>query len=86
MNNPFSQNIMNKMCLAPMVRMNTQPFRELCLQNNADFVFTEEIIDRKLIWCQRVVNEELGTIDFVSTRDHTLVFRTKASEKSKLIL
>lgn len=82
----FSQNIIGKLCLAPMVRMNTQPFRNICLKYGADFVFSEEIIDRKLIWCQRVINEELNTIDFVSTRDSTVVFRTKAEEKPRLIL
>jgi tRNA-dihydrouridine synthase 2 len=67
-----------------MVRMNTQPFRELCAK--ADLVFSEEIIDRKLIWCQRIENDALGTIDFVSTRDQSLVFRTRPSEKHNLIL
>ena len=55
--------------LAPMVRMNMLPYRELCLAHGADFVWSEEIIDRKLIWCKRIENQELGTIDFVSTRD-----------------
>lgn len=68
-----------------MVRMNTQPFRELCRQKGADFVFSEEIIDRKLIWCKRVENEELKTVDFVCQRDNTVVFRTKKDEKQKLI-
>ena len=72
--------------LAPMVRMNTLPFRELAIANGADFVWSEEIIDRKLIWCKRVENQELGTIDFVSTRDQVVVFRTRESEKRKLIL
>ena len=65
-----------------MVRMNTQPFRELC--KHADLVFSEEIIDRKLIWCQRIENQ--GMVDFVSTRDHSLVFRTRQQEKDNLIL
>ena len=42
--------------LAPMVRMNMLPYRELCLAHGADFVWSEEIIDRKLIWCKRVEN------------------------------
>ena len=64
------------MCLAPMVRMNTQPFRHLCTEYAADYVFTEEIIDRKLIWCRRVPNVDLGSIDFINTRENTLVLRT----------
>ena len=67
--NKFSQRMDKTISLAPMVRMNTLPFRELCLQQNADFVFSEEIIDRKLVWCKRVENKELDTIDFVNTRD-----------------
>jgi tRNA-dihydrouridine synthase 2 len=39
----------NKMMLAPMVRVGTLPFRLLCLDYGADFVYTEEIIDRKLV-------------------------------------
>jgi tRNA-dihydrouridine synthase 2 len=66
--------------------MNTQPFRDLCVSTGADFVFTEEIIDRKLIWCRRVVNEDLGTIDFINTKENSVVLRTCAAEKPKLIL
>ena len=82
----FNKRMYNTISLAPMVRMNTLPFRELCASNGADFVFTEEIIDRKLIWCKRVENKELGTIDFVSVRDQVVPLRIRESEKSKLIL
>ena len=82
----FSRNMDGKLNLAPMVRMNTQPFRELCSAQGADFVFSEEIIDRKLLWCQRVVNTHLNTIDFVHARDHGVVFRTRKEEKGRLIL
>ena len=84
--NQFSQNMDGKVCLAPMVRMNTQPFRDLCSAHGADFVFSEEIIDRKLLWCQRVVNVHLNTIDFVSARDQSVVLRTRSEEKGRLIL
>ena len=67
--NKFSQRMDKTVSLAPMVRINTLPFRELALAHGADFVWSEEIIDRKLVWCKRVVNHEMGTIDFVSTRD-----------------
>ncbi len=52
----------------------------------ADFVWTEEIIDRKFINAVRYENKELGTIDYVSPRDYSLIFRTLPSEKEKLIL
>ena len=51
--------------LAPMVRASTTPLRALALQYGADLVYTEEIIDRKITLCNRIVNKELGTIDYV---------------------
>lgn len=39
-------------------------------------MFTEELIDKKLLTCRRVVNEEYGTIDFVSNKDNAIVLRT----------
>jgi tRNA-dihydrouridine synthase 2 len=64
-----------KLYLAPMVRVGTLPFRLLSLRNGADLVYTEEIIDKKLVSSKRVENKELGTIDFVSQKDHTVVLR-----------
>ena len=51
--------------LAPMVRASTTPLRTLALSYGADLVYTEEIVDRSITTCDRVVNEELGTIDYV---------------------
>ena len=51
--------------LAPMVRANTTPLRLLALSYGADLVFTEEIIDRSILTCDRYVNESLGTVDYV---------------------
>lgn len=45
-----------KMILAPMVRTNAIPFRALALKYGADVVYSEEIVDRKIIGCRRVVN------------------------------
>ena len=53
-------------CLAPMVRLTTLPLRLLAVPYGADVVFSEELIDRKLAGCQRVVNARLGTVDFLS--------------------
>ena len=56
---------LNSEILAPMVRASTTPLRILALQYGADLVFTEEIIDRSITATDRIVNEELNTIDYV---------------------
>ena len=68
-------NILNKLILAPMVRVGTTPFRLLALNHGADLVFTEEIIAKKLIYCEKIFNKTLGTNDYVSTRDGQVVLR-----------
>ena len=60
-----------KLCLAPMVRVGWWPFRLLALRNGADFVYTEELIDKKLMNTNRVENTKLGTVDFVNPSDKT---------------
>jgi tRNA-dihydrouridine synthase 2 len=84
----FSDKVVGKLCLAPMVRMNTLPFREMALTYGADYVFSEEIVDRKFLTCVRVENELLGTIDYVTARDYALVLRLKKGpeEREKFIL
>ena len=51
--------------LAPMVRASTTPLRCLALEYGADFVYTEELIDRALIETTRIVNPELQTVDYL---------------------
>lgn len=46
----------NKIILAPMVRVGTLPMRLLALSFGADIVYTEEIIDWKLLKSERRVN------------------------------
>lgn len=48
-----------------MVRASTTPLRTLALQYGADFVYTEELVDRSISETIRVVNERLGTTDYV---------------------
>ena len=55
----------NTEILAPMVRASTIPLRILALKYGCDTVYTEEIIDRSILNTERVVNEELQTIDYV---------------------
>ena len=80
-------NLANTISLAPMVRMNTLPFRQLALTHGADYVFSEEIIDRKLISCVRLENSIINTIDYVVSKgDYGLVISLKPEERSKFIL
>ncbi|VUZ52463.1 unnamed protein product [Hymenolepis diminuta] len=71
--------------LAPMVRVTTHPMRLLALRYGATYVYTEEIIDFKLLRTTRFENEVLGTVDYVHA-DGTVVFRTSPEEKGKVIL
>lgn len=48
-----------KLILAPMVRIGTLPMRLLALDYGADIVYTEELIDRKLL---RSIRRENGKI------------------------
>lgn len=76
----------NKVILAPMVRVGTLPMRLLALQFGADLVYTEELIDWKLMKCKRKVNSVINTVDFVDPVDGNVVFRTCDKEKGKVIL
>ena len=75
----------SKVILAPMVRTATLPMRLLSLKFGAHIVYTEEIIDYKLIKCKRFVNSVLGTIDYIDD-DGVIVFRTCSAEKDRLVL
>ena len=46
--------------LAPMVKAGTLPLRLLALDYGADLVYTEEVIDFKMLRTRRVVNGESG--------------------------
>lgn len=74
-----------KLALAPMVRSGEIPTRLMALRHGADLVWSPEIVDKKLVKCERVENEALGTVDFVDA-NKKLVFRTCPSEeRGKLI-
>lgn len=60
--------------------------RLLAIEFGADLVYTEELIDWKLMKCQRKENRVLGTVDFVDPVDKNVVFRTCDKEKEKVIL
>lgn len=65
----------NKMILAPMVKIGTLPTRLLAIDYGADIVYTEEIIDFRLLRSTRIENELLETIDYIDETDETLVLR-----------
>jgi len=69
---------LNSEILAPMVRASTTPLRLLALSYGADLVYTEEIIDRSITSTDRIVNEKLGTIDYVKKLS---TFSKKAQKK-----
>ena len=79
-----------RVVLAPMVRAGTLPLRLLSLEHGADLVYGEEIIDRKIAKCERRVNRELGTVDFVipnngKGQDESVVFRTCPAEAGRVV-
>ncbi|XP_063529174.1 tRNA-dihydrouridine(20) synthase [NAD(P)+]-like [Cydia strobilella] len=76
----------NKLVLAPMVRIGTLPMRLLALRYGADIVYTEELIDWKFLRSKRRINGILNTIDYVDQTDGTIVFRTCAEEKDRVVL
>ncbi|CDF91321.1 ZYBA0S11-00188g1_1 [Zygosaccharomyces bailii CLIB 213] len=75
-----------KLVLAPMVRAGELPTRLLALKYGADLVWSPEIIDKKLIKCERQVNDKLGCVDYVKADASSPVFRTCPSlERGKII-
>ncbi|XP_014481075.1 PREDICTED: tRNA-dihydrouridine(20) synthase [NAD(P)+]-like [Dinoponera quadriceps] len=79
-------NYENKLILAPMVRIGTLPMRLLALDYGADIVYTEELVDRKLLRSIRRENDVLGTIDYIDNTDGTVAFRTCPRERDNVVL
>lgn len=75
----------NKLVLAPMVRVGTLPLRLLAAQYGADITYGEEIIDHKLVKCERRVNEHIGSTDFVEKGAENVVFRTCNQERNQVV-
>lgn len=71
---------LNSEILAPMVRASTTPLRLLALSYGADLVYTEEIIDRSITNTDRIINNELNTIDYVKRMSS---FSPKVQKKMK---
>ncbi|GAU28952.1 hypothetical protein TSUD_153680 [Trifolium subterraneum] len=75
----------NKLILAPMVRVGTLPLRLLAAEYGADITYGEEIVDHKIVKCDRRINELLGSTDFVEKGTESVVFRTCDQEKDKVV-
>ena len=78
----------NKLILAPMVRIGTLPMRLLALRYGADFVFTPEVIAKKLAasTSKRIENKILGTVDFIDERANGgLILRIHPEERGKVV-
>ena len=52
-----------------MVRASSIPLRSLALSYGCDIVYTEEIVDRAITSTERVINEQLKTIDYRKKMD-----------------
>lgn len=82
-----------KYVLAPMVRIGELPTRLVALKYGADLVWGPEIIDKKILTCERKENPALKTIDFISKSGNKkipgvtdVVFRTYPEmEKDKVV-
>jgi tRNA-dihydrouridine synthase 2 len=87
-----------KTILAPMVRAGRTSLRNLVLEYGADLVYTEEIIDEKLLKTRRNVNGDLIFIHFHTLlnldilqtvdyqNDDEIVLRISNTEKPKCVL
>ncbi|GLC38143.1 hypothetical protein PLESTB_000260600 [Pleodorina starrii] len=77
-----------KLILAPMVRVGTHPMRLLAAGYGADIVYSEELVDKRVIASMRRINAALGTIDFLDKggeQGGRLMFRTTPSEQPRLV-
>ncbi|KAI8139713.1 hypothetical protein BJV82DRAFT_625806 [Fennellomyces sp. T-0311] len=73
----------NKVFLAPMVRVGVLPFRLTALQYGADLVWTEELVDKRVIGSVRKYNPATQTIEY--WKDNKLTFSTHEDEKGRVI-
>ncbi|CAK9150602.1 unnamed protein product [Ilex paraguariensis] len=75
----------DKLVLAPMVRVGTLPFRLLAAEYGADITYGEEIIDHKLLKCERRINDVVGSTDIVEKGTENVVFRTCKEERNRVV-
>lgn len=78
-------NYRGKLVLAPMVRSGELPTRLLSLLYGADLVWTPEIVDKKIITCNRSFNKKLNTIEYTDPNGKIIFNTYKTVESGKLI-
>lgn len=66
------------------VRIGTLPMRLVALDYGADLVWSEELVDKRIIGSVRRHNPAAGTTDYIKGKSMT--FRTCAAEKGRVIL
>ena len=81
---PKSDRYMSKEYAAPMVRASTLPFREECLRHGADYVFTEEVIDKKILSSHGTTLDDGTVLWETATGFRTLHFRPDRRESTIL--
>ena len=69
---------------APMVRISTLATRLLAHEYGADLVYGEELVDKRFMHCRRILNKELGSVDFIDAKG-TLTFRTVPEERERVV-
>lgn len=77
----------NANVVAPMVRVGTLPFRQLCLESGADLVYGEELIDLGFVRTNRRVRKNrngLDIVEYVQDRKRVL-FSTFAEHSNRLV-
>ncbi|ORZ05845.1 hypothetical protein BCR42DRAFT_427875 [Absidia repens] len=74
----------DKVFLAPMVRVGTLPMRLLSLRYGADLVWTEELVDKRIIGSVRKYNASTGVTEY--WKGQAMCFATHPLEKGKVIL
>lgn len=78
-------NYRGKLVLAPMVRSGELPTRLLSLIYGADLVWTPEIVDKKIITCDKSFNQKLNTTEYVDPNGKIIFNTYKPLESGKLI-
>ena len=70
--------------LAPMVRVGTLPMRLLAAEYGAHIVYTDELVDKRLMGCVRSLNGQAGTVDFTDAKGVVLL-RTLPGEARRTV-
>ena len=81
----FGQRFDSVEIAAPMVRASTLPFREECVRYGADIVFTEEVVDKKILDCG-VEKFDNGSVLFKTDKSDTRAVHFNPQRKPQTTL